>query len=85
MLTLTSFGESHGPAIGGVLDGVPAGMPVGLNAAIAATGAERVFVTHGYTAPFARWLEERGYQSGIVQTAFDGESLDTSDGAGVAA
>ena len=57
----------------------------GLNAAIATTGAERVFVTHGYTAPFARWLEERGYQSGIVQTAFDGESLDTSDGAGVAA
>ncbi|MFZ9700125.1 MAG: chorismate synthase [Flavobacteriales bacterium] len=30
MLTLTSFGESHGPAIGGVLDGVPAGMPVNL-------------------------------------------------------
>lgn len=30
MLTLTTFGESHGPAIGGVLDGVPAGMPVNL-------------------------------------------------------
>lgn len=57
---------------------------VGLNAAIAATGAERVFVTHGYTAPFARWLEECGYQAGIVQTAFDGESLDMGEGAEVA-
>ena len=27
---LTSFGESHGPAIGGVLDGMPAGVPVDL-------------------------------------------------------
>lgn len=29
---LTSFGESHGPAIGGILDGVPAGIPLDLNA-----------------------------------------------------
>lgn len=28
IFTLTSFGESHGPAIGGVIDGVPAGIPV---------------------------------------------------------
>ncbi|MDD3886978.1 MAG: chorismate synthase, partial [Victivallaceae bacterium] len=28
LLRLTSFGESHGPAIGGVLDGVPAGLPL---------------------------------------------------------
>ncbi|MBS1263741.1 MAG: Chorismate synthase [Methanonatronarchaeales archaeon] len=25
---LTTFGESHGPAVGGVLDGVPAGLPL---------------------------------------------------------
>ena len=56
----------------------------GLNAAIAATGAERVFVTHGYTTPFARWLEGQGYQAGIVQTAFDGENLE-GDGAEAAA
>jgi chorismate synthase len=31
LLTLTTFGESHGPAIGGVLDGLPAGLPVDLN------------------------------------------------------
>ena len=28
LLTLTTFGESHGPAIGGVLDGFPAGINV---------------------------------------------------------
>ena len=26
ILTLTTFGESHGPAVGGILDGVPAGI-----------------------------------------------------------
>jgi putative mRNA 3-end processing factor len=48
----------------------------GLNAAIAATGAERVFATHGYTSVFRRWLEEQGYDAGIVSTEFgedDGE------------
>lgn len=28
ILTLTTFGESHGPAMGGVLDGMPAGVPI---------------------------------------------------------
>lgn len=55
----------------------------GLNAAIAATGAERVFVTHGYTAPFAHWLEQQGYQAGIVQTEFGGETLDAPEDVGV--
>ncbi len=45
----------------------------GLNDAIAATGAERVFVTHGYVQPFRRWLEEKGYEAGIVETEFTGE------------
>jgi hypothetical protein len=36
----------------------------GLNDAIAATGAERVFVTHGYTSQFSRWLREKGYEAG---------------------
>ncbi len=60
----------------------------GLNAAIAATGATRVFATHGYTAPFRRWLEEQGYQAGIVETQFGGdeaESPDTAEGAADAA
>ncbi len=45
----------------------------GLNAAIRATGAERVFVTHGYTSVFRRWLEDQGYDAGIVETEFTGE------------
>ena len=30
ILTLTTFGESHGPAMGGVLDGIPAGVDIDL-------------------------------------------------------
>ena len=32
LLTLTTFGESHGPAMGGVLDGMPAGLDIDLDA-----------------------------------------------------
>jgi putative mRNA 3-end processing factor len=31
----------------------------GLERAVSQTGAERVFLTHGYTAQFGRWLTER--------------------------
>lgn len=31
ILTLTTFGESHGPAIGGVLDGMPAGVRIDMD------------------------------------------------------
>jgi putative mRNA 3-end processing factor len=48
----------------------------GLNTAIAATGAERVFVTHGYTAAFRRWLAERGYDAAVVATEFTGETVE---------
>lgn len=51
----------------------------GLNAAIGATGAERVFVTHGYTVPFRRWLETQGYDAGIVATEFDGDDAEVVD------
>jgi len=52
----------------------------GLNAAIKATGAERVFVTHGYTAQFAQWLTEQGYDAGIVETEFGGNPLEDTEG-----
>jgi putative mRNA 3-end processing factor len=45
----------------------------GLNAAITATGAERVMMTHGYTAPFARWLRDRGLDGQELQTGFGEE------------
>ncbi|MCE6961479.1 ligase-associated DNA damage response exonuclease [Cereibacter sphaeroides] len=51
----------------------------GLNAAVRATGAERVFVTHGYTAIFRRWLEEQGYDAGIVATEYEGEASDAAE------
>jgi putative mRNA 3-end processing factor len=50
----------------------------GLNSAIRATGCERVFVTHGYTSVFRRWLEEQGYDAGIVETEF-GTDADEAD------
>ena len=37
------------------------------------TGAERVFVTHGFTQPLARFLSERGIQAAAWQTEYDGE------------
>ncbi len=45
----------------------------GLNRAVKATGASRIFVTHGYVQPFRRWLEEQGYEAGIVETSFGDE------------
>ena len=50
----------------------------GLNRAIRATGCERVFVTHGYTSVFRRWLEEQGYDAGVVETEF-GTDADEAD------
>ena len=48
----------------------------GLNHAIRETGAESVFVTHGYTDVFARWLQEQGLNAQVVPTEFEGETLD---------
>lgn len=48
----------------------------GLNAAIGATGAEKIFVTHGYTTVFRRWLSEQGHDADIVQTEYQGEALE---------
>ncbi|MEO0774408.1 MAG: ligase-associated DNA damage response exonuclease [Pseudomonadota bacterium] len=53
----------------------------GLNTAIAATGAEKIFVTHGYTDIFARWLTEQGYDADVVPTEFTGETLDSTEDA----
>src|SRR5262245_6940064 len=45
----------------------------GLLAAIAATGAETVWVTHGYIGPLVRWLRENGYHAEALKTRFEGE------------
>ena len=44
-----------------------------LLSAIDATGAERVWVTHGFTGPVVRWLQERGLEAQAIATRFEGE------------
>jgi putative mRNA 3-end processing factor len=39
--------------------------------AIDGTGAETVWVTHGFRAPLARWLEEHGRQARAIPTRFE--------------
>jgi putative mRNA 3-end processing factor len=44
-----------------------------LNEAIKASGAENIYVTHGYTEIFSRWLQECGYNSSVVRTGYGEE------------
>jgi putative mRNA 3-end processing factor len=48
----------------------------GLNRAVKATEAERVYVTHGYTSVFSRWLQEQGYEAYEVKTLYEGETAE---------
>lgn len=56
-----------------------------LNTAIKETGAERVFVTHGYTAAFARWLNENGIEAYEGKTQYEGELAEINEVTGTAA
>src|SRR4051812_29532480 len=47
-----------------------------LLAAVKATGAAEVWVTHGFTAPVVRWLREKGLDARAIQTRFEGEKDD---------
>jgi putative mRNA 3-end processing factor len=48
---------------------------------IAATGAERVFVTHGYREPLARWLTEHGIDARAVASGWKGDFDEGDDDA----
>jgi putative mRNA 3-end processing factor len=48
----------------------------GLLGAIDATGAERVWVTHGYVAVLVRHLQEKGLDARGLQTRFEGEKAE---------
>jgi putative mRNA 3-end processing factor len=50
-----------------------------LNKVIEATGAEKVYVTHGYKSAYSRWLREKGIEAFEVETLYEGESLDTTE------
>ena len=45
----------------------------GLLAAIEATGASRVLVTHGFREALARHLRERGLEADVLATRWEGE------------
>ena len=51
----------------------------GLNSAIKEAGAENIYVTHGYTDIFTRYLSEHGHNAQIVQTDFQGETSEDGD------
>ncbi|MEM7520155.1 MAG: ligase-associated DNA damage response exonuclease [Pseudomonadota bacterium] len=51
----------------------------GLLSAITDTGAENIYVTHGYTDVFARYLADQGWNAQVVPTQFEGENLDQKE------
>lgn len=44
-----------------------------LNTTVRDTGAEKVFVTHGFTDTFAKWLNEKGIEAHEVKTEYGDE------------
>jgi putative mRNA 3-end processing factor len=48
----------------------------GLQRAIAATGAQRVIVTHGYEAVMVRWLQQQGLDAGSFRTQYGDETAE---------
>lgn len=48
-----------------------------LNTAIRATGAENIYVTHGYKSVYAKWLREEYKLNAVeVDTLYEGESIE---------
>jgi putative mRNA 3-end processing factor len=53
---------------------------LGLNKAVEMTGAENVYVTHGYADVFARWLREsKDINATTVSTLYQGDSEESED------
>lgn len=46
--------------------------------AVEATGAERVWVTHGFTGPVVRWLRDHGLDASVLATRWEGERDDVA-------
>ncbi|WP_420011150.1 hypothetical protein [Tateyamaria sp.] len=45
-------------------------------AAITETGAENIYVTHGYTDIFTRYLNDQGWNAQVLQTEFGGDEAE---------
>lgn len=74
LLTLTSFGESHGPAMGGVLDGMPAGVSIDLDELQRFVNRRRTGQSVGSSARD----EKDGVE--VLSGLFDGKTLGTPIG-----
>jgi putative mRNA 3-end processing factor len=46
----------------------------GLAGTIEASGAEKIGLTHGYSAEMARWLQESGHAAEVIPTSYDDEA-----------
>lgn len=52
----------------------------GLNEAVLATGADHIYVTHGYKSMYAKWLNQQfGLDAVTVDTVYEGEALEQTD------
>jgi len=47
---------------------------------IEATGASRIWVTHGYRSTLVRWLQEKGLEALAIDTRFEGQEDETGAG-----
>lgn len=50
-----------------------------LNLAVSETGADQIYVTHGYTAAFSRWLNEKGIAAAEVKTTYGDEEENVTE------
>jgi len=48
-----------------------------LNKAVKLTEAKKIFVTHGYSDIYSKWLNHQGIESQTVETAFESEGPET--------
>lgn len=44
-----------------------------LNTAVTLTGADHIFVTHGYSTVYSKWLRSKGLDARVVETEYEGE------------
>ena len=51
----------------------------GLIRSVTATGAEKVYVTHGFQAAFSRYLNEQGIESAEVKTEYGGDEEESAN------
>ena len=49
----------------------------GLLKAVKATGAQKVFATHGFQASFSRYLNEQGIEAGEIKTEYGNDEEET--------